>query len=98
MRFLGIIWTSVTPNDILLDVFCISWLKGSIVIIFAQKTLLFLWPIYNIHLYTVYIRTWSELLVPLVNMIKEGIENKPALLILFIFYLKKITKSNLSLN
>ncbi len=35
------------------------------------------------------IQTWSELLAPLVNMIKEGSENKPALLILLIFYLKK---------
>ncbi len=34
------------------------------------------------------IYTWSELLVPLVNMIKEGCGNKSALLILLIFYLK----------
>ncbi len=26
-----------------------------------------------------YLQTWSELLAPLVNMIKEGSENKPAL-------------------
>ncbi len=39
------------------------------------------------HTYThIYIHTWSELLVPLVNMIKEGCENKCALLILLIFY------------
>ncbi len=31
-------------------------------------------------------------MAPLVNMIKEGSENKPALLIILIFYLKKITK------
>ncbi len=36
------------------------------------------------------IQSWSELLAPLVNMIKGGAENKPALLILLIFYLKKI--------
>ncbi len=30
--------------------------------------------------------TWSELLAPLVNMIKEGCENKPALLIILVFY------------
>ncbi len=35
------------------------------------------------------VHTWSELLVPLVNMIKEGCENICALLILLIFYLKK---------
>ncbi len=34
----------------------------------------------------VHIQSWSELLAPLVNMIKEGSENKPALLILLIFY------------
>ncbi len=34
-----------------------------------------------------YIQSWSELLAPLVNMIKEGSENKPALLILLIFFL-----------
>ncbi len=33
----------------------------------------------------IYIQSWSELLAPLVNMIKEGSENKPALLILLIF-------------
>ncbi len=33
-----------------------------------------------------HIQSWSELLAPLVNMIKEGSENKPALLILLIFY------------
>ncbi len=38
------------------------------------------------------VQSWSELLAPLVNMIKEGSENKPALLILLIFYLNKITK------
>ncbi len=36
----------------------------------------------------IHIQSWSELLAPLVNMIKEGSENKPALLILLIFYLK----------
>ncbi len=41
------------------------------------------------------IHTWSELLVPLVNMIKEGSRNKTALLILLIFYIKS-QKSNLS--
>ncbi len=44
------------------------------------------------------IQSWSELLALLVNMIKEGSENKPALLIFLIFYLKKSQKSNLSLN
>ncbi len=34
------------------------------------------------------VQSWSELLAPLVNMIKGGSENKPALLILLIFYLK----------
>ncbi len=38
------------------------------------------------------IHTWSELLVPLLNMIKEGSKNKPSLLIRLILYLKKITK------
>ncbi len=33
----------------------------------------------------IYIQSWSELLAPLVNTIKEGSENKPALLILLIF-------------
>ncbi len=36
----------------------------------------------------IYIQSWSELLAPLVNMIKEGSENKPALLILLIFIKK----------
>ncbi len=44
------------------------------------------------------IQTWSELLAPLVNMIKEGCENLSALLILLIFYLKNSQKSNLSLE
>ncbi len=44
------------------------------------------------------LQSWSELMAPLVNMIKEGSENKPALLIILIFYLKKSQKSNLSLN
>ncbi len=42
---------------------------------------------------------WSELLVPLLNMIKEGCENKPALLILIFFIIFfKSQKCNLSLN
>ncbi len=41
-----------------------------------------------------YVHTWSELLVPLVNMIKEGCENKCALLILLIFYKKKKKKKS----
>ncbi len=44
------------------------------------------------------IQTWSELLAPLVNMIKEGCENESASLILLIFYLKKSQKFNLSLE
>ncbi len=44
-----------------------------------EKTLLF------DHLYK---QTWSELLAPLVNMIKEGFENSSALLIFLIFYKK----------
>ncbi len=43
-------------------------------------------------------QTWSELLAPLVNMIKEGCENESALLIRLIFYLKIPQKSNLSLE
>ncbi len=39
-----------------------------------------------------YLQSWSELLAPLANMIKEGCENESALLILLIFYFKKITK------
>ncbi len=54
----------------------------------------FIYIIYIILLYLRYsvwpkmnqIHTWSELLVPLVNMIKECCENKPALLILLIFF------------
>ncbi len=38
---------------------------------------------------TVHVQSWSELLAPLVNMIKEGSENKPALLILLIFFYHK---------
>ncbi len=45
-----------------------------------------------------YVHMWSELLLPLVNMIKEGCENKYALLILLIFYFKKSQKSKLSLE
>ncbi len=33
------------------------------------------------------IQPWSELLTPLVNIIKEGSENKPEFFILLIFYL-----------
>ncbi len=40
----------------------------------------------------------SELLVLLVNVIKEGCENNCALLILLIFYLTKSQKSKLSLE
>ncbi len=36
--------------------------------------------------YRVIIQSWSELLAPLVNMIKGDSENKPALLIILIFY------------
>ncbi len=46
----------------------------------------------------IYIQSWSKLLAPLVNMIKEGCENDSALLILLIFYLKTSQKSNLSLE
>ncbi len=46
----------------------------------------------------IHTHTWSELLVPLVNMIKEGCGNKCALLILFIYYLKNSQKSKLSLE
>ncbi len=53
----------------------------------------------HIYIYIyIYIHTWSELMVPMVNMIKEGCENKSALLILLNFYLKKSQKSNLSLE
>ncbi len=39
------------------------------------------------------VQSWSELLAPLVNMIKEGSENKPVLLILLIsYFFFKITK------
>ncbi len=34
------------------------------------------------YFFTLYVQTWSELLEPLVNMIKDDSENKPALLIL----------------
>ncbi len=47
-------------------------------------------------MYTIYM--WSELLAPLVNMIKEGCENQSALLIVLIFYLENSQKSNLSLD
>ncbi len=46
----------------------------------------------------IYIQTWSELLVSLVNMMKQGCGNKSALLILLIYYLKNSQKSNLSLE
>ncbi len=38
------------------------------------------------YFFTLYVQTWSELLEPLVNMIKDDSENKPALLILQIFF------------
>ncbi len=44
------------------------------------------------------LHTWSELLVPLVNMIKRGPGNAYALLILLIYYFKKSQTSNLSLE
>ncbi len=52
----------------------------------------------NIHTICCNIHTWSELLVHLVNMIKEGCGNKSALLIFLIYYLKNSQKSNLSLE
>ncbi len=47
-----------------------------------------------------YVQLWPKISASLVNMIKEGCENVSALLILLIFYLKKINhkKSNLSLD
>ncbi len=45
-----------------------------------------------------YIQLWSELLAPLVNMNKEGCENKPALLILLIFYFKTKNHKNLTFH
>ncbi len=39
------------------------------------------------------LQSWSELLAPLLNMIKEGSENKPALFIILIFY-KKLYHKN----
>ncbi len=47
------------------------------------------------HFIKEYVQSWSELLAPLVNMIKEGCENESALLILLIFY---FLKPNLSLD
>ncbi len=49
-------------------------------------------------IFILYLDSWSELLTPLLNMIKEGCENESALLILLIFYLKKSRKSKLSLD
>ncbi len=46
----------------------------------------------------IFIQSWPKISAPLVNMIQEGCENKLALLIILIFYLKKSQKSNLSLN
>ncbi len=50
---------------------------------------------YAVH--CIYILTCSELLVPLVNMIKEGCENKCASLIFFIFFFQS-QNSKLSLE
>ncbi len=51
-------------------------------------------PVFPLYLYT-----WSELFVPLVNMIKEGCENKCALLFLLTFYFfLNLKKSKLSLE
>ncbi len=52
----------------------------------------------HIHLHYIYIHKWSELLEPLVNMIKGSCENSSALVILLIYYKKKSQKSNLSLE
>ncbi len=41
---------------------------------------------------------WSDLLVPLLNMIKEGCENKPALLILLIFFLFFLNHKNVTFH
>ncbi len=58
------------------------------------------WSIVDYYIYYIDIRlhTWSEFLVPLVNMIKEGCGNKSALLIILIYYLKKLQKSNILLE
>ncbi len=51
-----------------------------------NKHNIFFWNIYTCMCVCIYIQSWSKLLAPLVNMIKEGSENKPALLIILIFY------------
>ncbi len=51
-----------------------------------------------LHIYIyIYLQSWSELLAPLANMIKEVCENSSALFILLIFY-KNSQKCNLSLD
>ncbi len=44
---------------------------------------------------SVYTQSWAKKSAPVVNMFKEICENKSALLILLIFYLKKIKKIEL---
>ncbi len=41
-----------------------------------------------------HVQLWSELLAPLVNMIKESSENKPSLLIILILFKKQIYPLN----
>ncbi len=48
--------------------------------------------------YLLIIQSWPKTSAPLVNIIKGGCENKSALLILLIFYLKTSQKSNILLD
>ncbi len=54
--------------------------------------LIYIYIYIYIYILYIHIQSWSELLAPLVNMIKEGSE-KTCILILLIFYLKRNHKN-----
>ncbi len=71
----------------LFALFLFDFVYKLIALVTHSLSSLLLWLIIDYQiLFTLFLDTWSELLVPLVNMIKEGCENKSALLIHLIFY------------
>ncbi len=83
----------------LFALFLFDFVYKLIALVTHSLSSLLLWLIIDYQiLFTLFLHTWSELLVPLVNMIKEGCENKSALIHLIFYFFFKSQKSNLSLN
>ncbi len=73
----------------LFALFLFDFVYKLIALVTHSLSSLLLWLIIDYQiLFTLFLHTWSELLVPLVNMIKEGCENKSALIhLIFYFFL-----------